>query len=83
MLLAGSLHVDMDSLRQQKWTVLALATLGVLLATVLYGFGIWFILAGSVPLPWCCALGALLAPTDPIAVGGLLREAGLPPGVWR
>ena len=44
-------------------------------------FGIWFILAGTVPLPWCCALGALLAPTDPIAVGGLLREAGLPPGL--
>jgi CPA1 family monovalent cation:H+ antiporter len=81
MLFAGSLHVDMDSLRSQKWTVLALATLGVLLATVLYGFGIWFILAGTVPLPWCCALGALLAPTDPIAVGSLLREAGLPPGL--
>jgi CPA1 family monovalent cation:H+ antiporter len=81
MLFAGSLHVDMDSLRKQKWTVLALATLGVLLATALYGFGIWFILAGAVPLPWCCALGALLAPTDPIAVGGLLREAGLPPAL--
>jgi CPA1 family monovalent cation:H+ antiporter len=81
MLFAGSLHVDMDSLRQQKWTVLALATLGVLLATALYGFGIWFILAGAVPLPWCFALGAVLAPTDPIAVGGLLKDAGLPPGL--
>lgn len=79
MLFAGSLHVDMDSLRARKWTVLSLATLGVVLATVLYGFGMWFIFAGSVPLPWCFALGALLAPTDPIAVGGLLREAGLPP----
>ncbi|HEX3576793.1 MAG TPA: sodium:proton antiporter, partial [Rhodopila sp.] len=81
MLFAGSLHVDVDSLRAQKWTVLALATLGVLLATGLYGFGIWFIFAGAVPLPWCFALGALLAPTDPIAVGSLLREAGLPPGL--
>ena len=79
MLFAGSLHVDMDSLRSQKWTVLALATIGVLLATVLYGLGIWVIFAGAVPLPWCLTLGALLAPTDPIAVGGLLREAGLPP----
>jgi CPA1 family monovalent cation:H+ antiporter len=33
------------------------------------------------PLPWCFVLGALLAPTDPIAVGGLLKEAGLPPGL--
>ena len=81
MLFAGSLHVDMDSLRDQKWTVVALATLGVLLATALYGFGIWFVFAGAVPLAWCLTLGALLAPTDPIAVGGLLRDAGLPPGL--
>ena len=81
MLFAGSLHVDMDSLRAQKWTVLSLATLGVLMATALYGFGIWLIFGGSVPLAWCFALGALLAPTDRIAVGGLLRDAGLPPGL--
>jgi CPA1 family monovalent cation:H+ antiporter len=81
MLFAGSLHVDMDSLRAQKWTVLSLATLGVLMATALYGFGIWLIFAYKVPLPWCFALGALLAPTDPIAVGGLLKDAGLPPGL--
>src|SRR5271166_4050663 len=80
MLFAGTLHVDTVSLRTQKWTVLALATIGVLLATALYGFGIWFIFVGAVPLPWCLTLGAILAPTDPIAVGGLLREAGLPPG---
>lgn len=78
MLFAGSLHVDMDSLRDQKWTVMALATLGVVLATALYGFGIWFVFGGTVPLPWCFTLGALLAPTDPIAVGGLLKDAGLP-----
>jgi CPA1 family monovalent cation:H+ antiporter len=81
MLFAGSLHVDMDSLYAQKWTVLALATLGVLMATALYGCGIWFVFEGAVPLPWCFALGALLAPTDPIAVGGLLKDAGLPPAL--
>nr|WP_294522300.1 sodium:proton antiporter [uncultured Rhodopila sp.] len=80
MLFAGTLHVDMSALRSQKWTVLVLSTVGVLLATALYGFGIWFVFGGGVPLPWCLALGALLAPTDPIAVGGLLREAGLPAG---
>jgi monovalent cation:H+ antiporter, CPA1 family len=78
MLFAGSLHVDMDSLRAQKWTVLSLATIGVFIATGLYGFGIWLVFAGAMPLPWCFVLGALLAPTDPIAVGGLLRDAGLP-----
>jgi monovalent cation:H+ antiporter, CPA1 family len=81
MLFAGSLHVDMHSLRAQKWTVLALATIGVLMATALYGFGICLVFGGTVPLPWCFALGAVLAPTDPIAVGGLLKNAGLPPGL--
>lgn len=81
MLFAGSLHVDMNSLRAQKWAVLSLATLGVLMATALYGVGIWLIFAKTIPLPWCTALGALLAPTDPIAVGGLLKDAGLPPGL--
>jgi monovalent cation:H+ antiporter, CPA1 family len=81
MLFAGSLHVDVDRLLAQKWTVLALATIGVLLATAVYGFGIWLVFAGSVPLQWCFVLGALLAPTDPIAVGGLLRAAGLPPAL--
>jgi len=78
MLFAGSLHVDVDVLRTQKWTVLALATLGVVMATALYGLGIWVVFARAMPLPWCVVLGALLAPTDPIAVGGLLRQAGLP-----
>jgi len=80
MLFAGTLHVDMAALRAQKWTVLALATIGVLLATAIYGVGIWFVFDAAVPLPWCLALGALLAPTDPVAVGGLLRDAGLPAG---
>lgn len=79
MLFAGSLHVDVERLLEQKWTVLLLATLGVAMATALYGFGIWMVFAGSIPLPWCFTLGALLAPTDPIVVGGLLRQAGLPP----
>jgi CPA1 family monovalent cation:H+ antiporter len=81
MLFSGSLHVDMDGLRAQKWAVLSLATLGVLIATGLYGLGIWLIFVRAVPLAWCFALGALLAPTDPISVGGLLKDAGLPPGL--
>ena len=81
MLFAGSLHVDVDQMLARKWTVLSLSTLGVMMATVLYGFGIWLIFSRSIPLPWCFTLGVILAPTDPIAVGGLLREAGLPPGL--
>lgn len=84
MLFAGALHVDLKQLRSHAATVLVLATIGVLLSTALYGGAMWWLfrLGGvAVPLPWCLILGAILAPTDPIAVGGLLRELGLPEGL--
>lgn len=81
MLFAGSLHVDMDALRDNKWTVLTLATIGTLMATVMFAAGIFFVFGERVPLPWCMVLGAVLAPTDPIAVAGLLRRVGLPSGL--
>jgi CPA1 family monovalent cation:H+ antiporter len=81
MLFAGSLHVDMDALRDNKWTVLGLATLGTLLATALFAAGIFLVFRQQVPLPWCVVLGAVLAPTDPIAIAGLLRRLSLPAGL--
>jgi CPA1 family monovalent cation:H+ antiporter len=82
LLFAGSLHVDLDELVRRKWTVLALATFGVLIAVAVFGLGIWgiFRLLGSpVALIWCLVLGAILAPTDPVSVVGLLKRLGLPP----
>ncbi|MDR3536912.1 MAG: sodium:proton antiporter [Acetobacteraceae bacterium] len=81
MLFAGSLNVDMDALRDNKWTVLALATVGTLMATIMFAAGIYFVFGQRVPVPWCVVLGAILAPTDPIAVAGLLRRVGLPAGL--
>jgi CPA1 family monovalent cation:H+ antiporter len=84
MLFAGALHLDLRHLRDHAGTVLALATIGVLLSTGLYGGAMWWLFqfAGvPVPLAWCLVLGAILAPTDPIAVTGLLREVGLPEGL--
>jgi CPA1 family monovalent cation:H+ antiporter len=83
LLFAGSMHVDIDELLRRKWTVLALATFGVLIAVAVFGLGIWgvFRLLGSpVALIWCLVLGAILAPTDPVSVVGLLKRLGLPPG---
>ena len=82
LLFAGSLHVDIDELLRRKWTVLTLATFGVLIAVAVFGLGIWgvFRLLGSpVALIWCLVLGAILAPTDPVSVVGLLKRLGLPP----
>ena len=81
LLFAASLHVDLSELRRQKWIVLILATVGVIVATTVFGLGIWilFRVAGSsIPLGWCLVLGAILAPTDAVAVDALLRRAPLP-----
>ena len=82
LLFAGSLHVELDHLWSRKGTVLALATLGTLLSTALFGAAMWGVFrvtAHPVPAAWCVVLGAILAPTDPVAVAGLLRRVGLPP----
>ncbi len=84
LLFAGSLHVDLTHLRSRKWTVLALATVGVVLSVLLYSGGMWLVfrlLGRPVPLVWCVVLGAILAPTDPVAVVGMLKRLGLPPGL--
>lgn len=81
MLFAGSLHVNLSELANRKWTVLTLATAGVVLSTLLYAFGVWALFRGAIPLVWCFVLGSILAPTDPIAIAGLLRRVGLPPSL--
>jgi CPA1 family monovalent cation:H+ antiporter len=84
LLFAGALQVDMAALWDRRITVLLLATIGVVLATVLFGLGLWWIfgLVGiAVPLPWCLVLGAILAPTDPVALAALLRQTRVPASV--
>ncbi len=81
LLFAGSLHVNARELSGRKWLILALATVSVILSTVIFGGGIWaaFRVAGiTVPLVWCCMIGAILAPTDAVVVESLLRRAPLP-----
>jgi len=81
LLFAGGMHVNLHELWTRKWAVLALATIGVVIATALFAagmFAVFSLLGAGVPLLWCLVLGAILAPTDPIAVGGLLKRVGLP-----
>ncbi len=81
LLFAGALHVDLAGLLEHKWTVASLATVGVLLSTGIIGALSWwaFRLTGAdVPLSVCFVLGALISPTDPIAVMGLLKELRAP-----
>lgn len=81
LLFASALHVDWTSLRQQRVPVLLLATVGLLIATAVVG-AVTVLIGGlfgvQIPWLWALAFGALIAPTDPIAVGALLRKAGVP-----
>jgi CPA1 family monovalent cation:H+ antiporter len=84
LLFAGALHVDFGELWTRKWTVLLLATLGTVIAVALLGGGMWLVFAAidqPMDLAWCVVLGAILAPTDPVSVVGLLKRIGLPPGL--
>jgi Na+:H+ antiporter len=80
LLFAGALFVNLGDLWQEKRAVTLLATVGVFISTVLVGlssaalFG-W--LGLDVPLIYCLLFGALISPTDPIAVLGILRRAGV------
>ncbi|MBC8093686.1 MAG: sodium:proton antiporter, partial [Pseudonocardia sp.] len=81
MLFAGSLHIKLDELRTRKWTVLVLSTVGVLISTAVVGLLAWALLgAAGIParLIYCLLFGALISPTDPIAVLAILRQAGVP-----
>jgi CPA1 family monovalent cation:H+ antiporter len=81
LLFAGALHVDLRQLREERLLILALSTAGVALSTGLVGGGVYYVtalLGINVPLPWCFVFGALISPTDPIAVGAILRKAGVP-----
>jgi CPA1 family monovalent cation:H+ antiporter len=81
LLFAGALHINLDDLLEEKWTIGTLATLGVLCSTVLVAAGVAVLFAWlDVPLPFiaCLIFGALISPTDPIAVLGLLKQAKAP-----
>ncbi|MCJ7837716.1 MAG: sodium:proton antiporter [Burkholderiales bacterium] len=81
LLFAGALHVDLSELRAYRWAVGALAVFGTLLSTLAVGYGMWFVLplvGLELPLMYCLLFGALISPTDPIAVMGILKSAGAP-----
>lgn len=81
LLFAGALHVNFDDLYSQKSIIFLLATVGVLVSTVVVGglVCITFQLLGmDLPLVYCFLFGALISPTDPIAVLGIMKKAGAP-----
>ena len=81
LLFAGALHVNLADLARQKYINGTLATLGVIGSTFIIGFtSLWILgwLGIELPFTYCLLFGALISPTDPIAVMGILKRAGVP-----
>ena len=81
LLFAGALHVDLSELKAYRWQVGALALFSTLGSMLSVGFGLWYLLplvGVALPLSYCLVFGALIAPTDPVAVMGILKSAGAP-----
>ena len=81
LLFAGALHINIDDLLEQKWIITIMATLGVVGSTFLIGCVVYYILPMlglEIPFIFALVFGALISPTDPIAVLGILKQVGAP-----
>ncbi len=81
LLFAGALHVNLDDLLSRKWAIGTMATAGVLMSTFMVGFAVYGVSSAldiAIPLSYCLVFGALIAPTDPVAVLGILKTVKLP-----
>ncbi len=81
MLFAGAIHIKLDELKEQRLPVILFSTFSVVISTFLVG-GIFFLLLPLFGIEaafiHCLLFGALISPTDPIAVLGILKEARVP-----
>jgi len=80
LLFAGALHINLENLARQKYIIGLLATFGVLGSTAIIAFISRWVLALlgiDLPLIYCLLFGALISPTDPIAVLGILKKVGV------
>lgn len=81
LLFAGALHIDINQLKSQKWEIAVLATLSTLASTLLIATLTYYLLGAlgiHMPFIYCMLFGALISPTDPIAVLGLFKQLDAP-----
>jgi CPA1 family monovalent cation:H+ antiporter len=81
LLFAGAMHIDLSELAARKWPIGILATVGTLSSTFLVGGAAWWLfglMQIDMPMIYCLLFGALISPTDPIAVLSILKSANAP-----
>ncbi len=81
LLFAGALHIDLLKLRDRALVVAILATVSVAISTIIIATGIWWaasLLGIPLDFAWALVFGALIAPTDPVAVLSLLKTVTMP-----
>ncbi len=81
LLFAGAIHVNLDELGREWLTISSLALFGTLASTLIVGSGTWLVLGWlglGIPLMHALLFGALISPTDPIAVLGIMKSVGAP-----
>jgi CPA1 family monovalent cation:H+ antiporter len=80
LIFAGALNLDLRELRNRAWPVAALALIGTTVSTALVGGAVWEVsrlIGQPLPLEWALVFGALISPTDPIAVISTLRHVAI------
>lgn len=81
LLFAGAVHIDLAQLANRKWSIGLMSSIGVLISTFVVAGGAWVAarwLGGDLPFAWALVLGALISPTDPVAVLGILKRVHIP-----
>lgn len=81
LLFAGALKINLNDLAKQKFVIATLATVGVLATTLIVGTVIYYVLrllGPNLPFIYCLIFGALIAPTDPVAVLSILKSVKTP-----
>ena len=81
LLFAGAMHVEFEELLNRRWAIGIMATAGVLVSSLMVGTGVWAlagILRDGLPFLWALVFGALISPTDPVAVLSILKSSAIP-----
>ena len=84
LLFAGALHIDLNDLADHRGVIATLAVVGVVISMFVFGTLIYYAfgwLGFELSYVWCLLFGALISPTDPVAVIGILKNAKVPPSL--